>query len=253
MGQTTNPEARWAKHKNVAKNIFSTPYKSHLYNSMNKYGYDNFSFKIIEKCDYEILDAKEKYWINKLNTLEPYGYNIKNGGKKLFGKDNPFYEKHHSEETKRIISEKNSGRKASEEEKIMRSELNKGNKNPFYGKHHSEETKRKIKETNIKRGNYHNASERMKLNNPNDGTFFNKPVIMLNDKSDIIMLFESAKKAGDYIKQIGLSKAKIPSNSISDVCRGNQKSAFGFFWRYAKPIFKSNFSEKTSGYIIAKK
>ena len=212
MGQTTNPEARWAKHKNVAKNIFSTPYKSHLYNSMNKYGYDNFSFKIIEKCDYEILDAKEKYWINKLNTLEPYGYNIKNGGKKLFGKDNP-----------------------------------------FYGKHHSEETKRKIKETNIKRGNYHNASERMKLNNPNDGTFFNKPVIMLNDKYDIIMIFESAKKAGDYIKQIGLSKAKIPSNSISDVCRGNQKSAFGFFWRYAKPIFKSNFSEKTSGYIIAKK
>lgn len=220
---------------------------------MNKYGIKNFSFKIIEECDYEILDDRERYWINKLNTLEPYGYNIKNGGNKLFGKDNPFYGKHHSEVTKRIISEKNLGRKASKEEKIMRSELNKGNKNPFYGKHHSDETKRRIKETNIKKGNYQNTSERMKLHNPNDGSLFSKMVIMLDNKNEFLNLFESATKAGEYIKQRGLSKAQVPSNSISDVCRGKQKSAFGFLWRYVNPIMKSNFFEKTSGYVITKK
>lgn len=30
---------------------------------MHKYGISNFSFEIIEECDYEILDEKEKYWI----------------------------------------------------------------------------------------------------------------------------------------------------------------------------------------------
>lgn len=78
---------------------------------MNKYGTENFTFKIIEECDYEILDVRERYWINKLNTLEPYGYNIKNGGNKLFGKDNPFYgniieKKQNILFQKRIVEEK---------------------------------------------------------------------------------------------------------------------------------------------------
>lgn len=220
---------------------------------MNKYGTENFTFKVIEECDYEILDDRERYWINKLNTTEPYGYNIKNGGNKLFGQDNPFYGKHHSEDTKRIISEKNSGRKASEQEKELRRRINKGSNNTFYGKHHSDETIERIKETNIRNGNYKKSSERMKLNNPNDGSFFSKAVIMLNDKFDILNLFESATKAGEYIKQNGLSKAKVPSNSVSDVCRGIQKTAFGFLWRYINPTLKSNLNAKTFGYVITKK
>ena len=83
--------------------------------------------------------------------------------------------------------------------------------------------------------------------------FFSKVVIMLNDKFDILNLFESATKAGEYIKQNGLSKAKVPSNSISDVCREKQKTAFGFLWRYINPTLKSNLNAKTSGYIITKK
>ena len=253
VGQTTNPEARWSKHKSVARNIHSTPYKSHLYSSMNKYGVDNFSFEIIEECDYEILDIRERYWIKILNTLEPHGYNIKNGGSKLFGKDNPFYGKHHSEDTKRVISEKNSNRRATDEERIMRRKINGGSNNPFYGKHHSSESIEQIKETNIKNGNYKKASERMKLYNPNDGTFFSKAVIMLNENFDILNFFESATKAGEYIKQNGLSKAQVPSNSVSDVCREKQKSAFGFIWRYISPTLKSNLDVKTSGYIITKR
>ena len=220
---------------------------------MNKYGAKNFTFKIIEECNYEILDTRERYWINKLNTLEPYGYNIKNGGNKLFGKDNPFYGRHHSEETKRVISEKNNGRKASKEERELRRRMNEGTNNPFYGKHHSDETIERIKETNIRNGNYKKISERMKLNNPNDGSLFSKAVIMLNDKFDILNVFESAKKAGEYIKQNGLSKAKVPSNSVSDVCRGKQRTAFGFLWRYIKPTLKNNLNTKTSGYVITKK
>lgn len=220
---------------------------------MNKYGINNFSFNVIEECDCDVLDDRERYWIKKLNTLEPYGYNISNGGKKLFGENNPFYGKQHTEETKNIISEKNTGRKATDEERKMRSQTNKGCKNPFYGKRHSDETKSKIKEGNIANGNYEKASERMKLQNPNDGTLFSKTTIMLNEKFDILDVFESAKKAGEYIKSHGLSKAKVPSNSIADVCRGIQKSAYGFYWIYINLALKCNLTERTSGYIVTKR
>lgn len=217
---------------------------------MNLYGIDNFSFKIIEECNCEILDERERYWIHELNTYEPYGYNISNGGRKLFGEENPFFGKHHTEETKQIISEKNTGRKATDEEREMRRRINQGKNNPFYGKQHSDETKRKIKETNINKGNYEKSSERMKLHNPNDGSLFKKAVVMLDNNFNILDVFDSATQAGEYIRRNKLSKAKFPSNSISDVCRGIQKSAYGFYWRYIQPTLKCNFNTKTSGYLI---
>lgn len=252
VGQTINPTERWWKHQNEAKKIDTLPYKSHLYNAMNKYGVDNFLFEVIEECDCEILDERERYWINQLNTLEPYGYNICNGGRKLFGEENPFYGKHHTDETKQTISEKNTGRKVSDEERKMRSQINKGSKNPFYGKCHTDETKKKIKDTNIKNGNYHKASERMKENNPNDGTFFMKPVVMMDTELDIINVFESHVKAGEYIKDLNLSKAKFPANSITDVCKGRYKTAFGFNWCDFIPTLKTNLSNRTMGYIVKK-
>ena len=252
VGQTINPKERWLKHKNEAKHIDSLTYKSHLYNSMNAYGTDNFSFEIIEECDCEVLDERERYWIQELHTLEPNGYNISNGGRKLFGEENPFYGKHHTDETKHIISEKNTGRKVTDEERKMRSRINKGSNNPFYGKKHSDETIKKIKEANIESGNYEKASKRMKENNPNDGTFFSKPVVMMDMNFNIIDAFESHTKAGEYIKGLDLSKAKLPANSITDVCKGRYKTAFGFYWCDIIPTLKDNLNDKTIGYIVKK-
>jgi len=86
------------------------------------------------------MDDREKYWIQELNSLEPYGYNLTKGGVVLYGENNPFFGKHHTQETINIIIEKNTGRKANEQERIMRSEINSGVRNPFFGKKHSEET-----------------------------------------------------------------------------------------------------------------
>ena len=47
------------------------------------------------------------------------------------GENNPNYGKHHSEETRKKISEGNKGKQA-------------GEKHPNYGKHHSEETRKKM-------------------------------------------------------------------------------------------------------------
>lgn len=66
----------------------SSSYNMHLYNSINKYGFDNFEvFKEID-CAYskqELLE-KERYWIKYYKSNDYlYGYNNTNGGEGLDG------------------------------------------------------------------------------------------------------------------------------------------------------------------------
>jgi hypothetical protein len=79
----------------------------------------------------------------------------------LYGERNPFFGKHHSEETKEIIRLKRVGKKASEITRRKMSELHKGNKVNL-GRHPSIETRRKMSEG--KKGNknslgYHHTNE----------------------------------------------------------------------------------------------
>lgn len=249
IGQTVNVDARWKKHLSVAR-LNNIPYKSHLYNAIRKYGQKHFSIHVIEVCNYEDMDKKESYWIQKLNTLEPYGYNITPGGKQLHGKDNPFYGKHHSEKVKQIISKKNTGRKATDEERKMRKRINTEKNNPFYGKHHSDETINLICQKNIDNGTYQKASERMKENNICRPEINSKPVIMMDAFNNLITAFQSISSAGEYIKSLGLSKAKYPGNIIGDVCRGKGKSAFGFKWVILKSKLKQYMYRKDNTFVI---
>jgi hypothetical protein len=87
-----------------------------LQHAWDKYGEKNFTFSIIEECDRDSLDNKEISWIKELNTNNGnFGYNGTAGGGALRGKDNPFYGKKHTEETKKILSKKHKGKKLSKE------------------------------------------------------------------------------------------------------------------------------------------
>jgi len=49
----------------------------YLQNAWNKYGEQNFEFSIVEECSQGILLAKEKFYIEKYQTLNhKYGYNL---------------------------------------------------------------------------------------------------------------------------------------------------------------------------------
>ena len=71
IGKTIRPaEIRWQEHlrdykKYKEKYNCSIP----LYNAMNKYGINNFTFKIIEKdIPNDEIDEKEKYYIKYYNA-----------------------------------------------------------------------------------------------------------------------------------------------------------------------------------------
>ena len=143
-----------------------------LTQAFKKYGKKNFSTEVIEWCYNENeLQEKEKYWIEYYKAVENDNwYNLipGGGGVQLFGDDNPFYGRHHTQETKDKISENLKGRFVgennpmygvhlivSDEVRKKMSESHKGllvgDKNPMYGKpaHNrgkpmSDETKKKL-------------------------------------------------------------------------------------------------------------
>lgn len=146
-----------------------------------KYGIENFEKFLIQYCySKEETDKAEKFWIAEYRRRGKAEYNIADGGQ-----GGGFKGGHHSEETRKKISEKliesfksevvrqklskaNKGKRFSEEHKQnlsealkgknkgkhrtdkqrrRMSEAEKGENNPFYGKHHSDESKRMISES----------------------------------------------------------------------------------------------------------
>lgn len=148
IGQTVHTlQERWMGHVWDAKNKSYT--NRPLLNAILKYGEDNFTIEPVEECySKEELDAREIYWIDKLNTRDRnIGYNVSKGGDRGAGGPN-FKGHHHSEETRKKMSESRKGKlNANYGNRWHRTpDMNynyKGEHNPMYGKHQSEESKRK--------------------------------------------------------------------------------------------------------------
>jgi group I intron endonuclease len=196
IGQSNNVEKRLKGYLKEYKCMSS---QKRLYNSFLKYGSENHIFEIIDECTIELLNERERFWQEYYNSIGLKGLNCiltqtsekkrvlsnetriklsKSLKGKLSGEKNPmygkfgslnhFYGKKHTEETKKILKEKNSGvnhvfygKKRPEhsvkmsgknhymygKKNTILSEYNKinkiGNKN-MLGKKHTEETKKRI-------------------------------------------------------------------------------------------------------------
>ena len=75
VGQSNNILRRIREHKKAygSKNCY-------VDRSIQKYGWENFSYTILHKCDLKDLDYYERYFIKKYDTYKN-GYNLTPGGK----------------------------------------------------------------------------------------------------------------------------------------------------------------------------
>lgn len=166
------------------------------------------SFEVLEEMqtdDPALLIERERFYYDKLSpqynqmrpdfvpTFNPTPEERLAISKKYSGEGNPFYGKKHTLEAKKKISEK-------AKERI-------GDKNPFYGKKHSDESKKKMSK----------ASSVKVIGTDFQGNEF---------------IFNSAKEAGEYCRELGLTKSKTPNSDIIKVCKGKKETAFKFYWRY---------------------
>lgn len=79
IGQTTREDiqTRYKEH------LYASHQKSlkhrKLYEAINKIGFENFNILIIEECENDLLDEREKYWIDYYDSFNN-GYNGTKGG-----------------------------------------------------------------------------------------------------------------------------------------------------------------------------
>ena len=73
IGQTRYTiEFRWKQHQHKNDNTY-------FHNAIHKYGIENFSIEILEKCNIEDLNSREIFYIAKYDTFKN-GYNLTIGG-----------------------------------------------------------------------------------------------------------------------------------------------------------------------------
>jgi len=118
--------------------------KRHIFNSILKYGHDNFSVVILEILGYKDstvkanLTMKEQYYIDlykpiiNINTIAGSTLGFK-----------------HTDETKKIIAEFRKGKSLSKETRERLSILFSGELNPFWGKIHNRNTLDKMKKSKL--------------------------------------------------------------------------------------------------------
>lgn len=176
----------------------------YINNARKKYNNsDYWDYEIIEYCikNNNILNNKEKYWIEyyKTNNSE-FGYNLTKGGDGVIGYL-------HTEASKEKISKGNKGKRL-------------GKPNGRKGIPMNEETK--IKLSKSKKGKTaHNKGIPM---SEEQRRKMYKPVIQFSLEGEYVKEWESAQKANEYYK--------LSYGTISAACRGKQKTAFGFKWKY---------------------
>lgn len=211
--------------------------------AITKYGLENFNFEVIIICFDDDRLIYEKQYIKKYNSLVPNGYNILEGGQEgVLGFK-------HSEETKRLISEKskeNSNR--SEIKELSRQRMIELNKRINSGEivKKSEKWYKALEEGRIgNRGGKSTDETKKKISEglkrffeSNDGSSINK------DKHRQIMTKVRGRKISQYTKEgilivtfdsiiLASDATGIGYRAIQSNLAGRSKSSGGYIWKYS--------------------
>jgi group I intron endonuclease len=173
-----------------------------IQNDFNKYGIDNFEFKDILHCSVDKLNINELEQIKKFDSIN-HGYNSLNQGYSInvglsrTGKQNPMYNKNHSNESKNKISE--------------------FRKNHI-GWNHSIKTRNKMRIKAKKR------YEKGISNNP-EKICETKSNLSKNEVIEIIKLLKRGIKQKDIAKKFGLSFKQISKINCNKIWKHIDRSS----------------------------
>jgi group I intron endonuclease len=109
IGKSHTIEKRWREH--VWCLNAQTHDNSYFQRAWNKYGERSFRFYVVEVCEVNDLCNKEKYYIKNWKTKRPNGYNLTDGGDATEGY-------RHTQKLKDFVSQLNSGRKHTLEQRL---------------------------------------------------------------------------------------------------------------------------------------
>ncbi len=191
---------------------------TYFHKAIRKYGDDSFIIEELDRCDADVLGEKEIEWISKLKPE----YNQTLGG------DGGILGYSHTEETKKIISQKNTG-------KLV------GNKNPFYNQTHTEEQKEKW--SKMRKGKpspcgFAGKSHKEESKSKTSQTLKNNPnvkrtkVFQYDIEGNFLREFQSISDASKFV-------GTTPSN-IKYTCEGKFKHCKGYKWSYELLLSLSN-------------
>lgn len=190
VGITTNTlEYRKSQHKRAA---FEGQKNYHFYNAIQKYGFDDFVFEIIEDniTDIKTLQDREVYWIKFYNSYEE-GYNSTRGGEGAVVRDDELILKLFVE-----------GLSVQEICKITGY-----NKNTIY---------RSFSANNLSEENRQRQNEKNRQR-------CSMPVLQYTLKGDFVKEWPSATS---------VTEEGFNQSAVSNVCRQEQLTAYGYIWKY---------------------
>ena len=217
-------DERWASGNGYKNN-------PRLYNTIKKYGVEGFIREILlDNLTQQEAFEKEIEYIAKFNSTDPaIGFNIAKGGgapmfgrkhsekaKKKFsetrtGKNNGFFGKHHSEETKNLLRKANAGKHHTEEWKQQQSirakEWHKTHENPMKDNHQFAGEKNPMYG---RRGSLHPSAT---------------PVQQFTLDGIFVQEFLSTTEAA---QAMGLHNGA----HITECCKNKRKKCAGYVWKY---------------------
>ena len=152
VGQSRNIKLRFNQYLKLQ----NCKGQTRLFRSFNKYNVQNHIFEIIEECEIEQLNIKERYYQEYYDCINKNGLNCK----LTHTDEKPII---YSLETRNKISKSNLGKKHSEESKLKISISKSGINHHMYGKFLSEEIRNKISKSHI--GIKPNEETKLKMSN----------------------------------------------------------------------------------------
>ena len=226
IGSTVNLKNREQRHFKNLKD--GNHHSKKLQNAYFKHGEEVFLFEIIEfydEIENHLLIEREQYWINFYNSYKN-GYNSRPKAQNNYGHK-------HSEETKKILSEKNKGKnnamygvKRTEEQKSKQRNLF---INKSYEERYGHERAEKIKEKKRIIGLNRKHTEKTKLKQSRVKK--SKPILQLDSEYNIIKEWYSKREP---LRELGIR--------VDYTVKSKSKYTNGFYWVYKDEyeLFLSN-------------